>query len=79
MRNVIFIIAMLPSLCAKAGDVKVEFITPAIVRVQWSADGSLPGNGTGACIYQRQKEISKSKELAVEVDRQSGAVTFIDR
>lgn len=79
MRNVIFIIAMLPSLCAKAGDVKVEFITPAIVRVQWSADGSLPGNGTGACIYQRQKEISKSKELAVEVDRQSGTVTFIDR
>lgn len=79
MRNVIFIVAMLLSICTKAGDVKVEFITPTIVRVQWSADGSLPGNGTGACIYQKQKEISKSKELAVEVDRQDGTVTFIDR
>lgn len=79
MRNVIFIVAMLLSLCTKAGDVKVEFITPTIVRVQWSADGSLPGNGTGACIYQKQNEISKSKELAVEVDRQDGTVTFTDR
>lgn len=79
MRNVILFVAMLLSLCTKAGDVKVEFITPTIVRVQWSADGSLPGNGTGACIYQKQKEISKSKELAVEVDRQDGTVTFTDR
>jgi len=79
IRNIIFIVSLLISLCAKAGDVKVEFITPTIVRVQWSADGSLPGNGTGVCIYQKQKEIRKSEELAVEVDKQSGAVTFTDR
>lgn len=32
----------------------VEFITPAIVRVQWSADGDLSGNSTGLCIYKPQ-------------------------
>ena len=39
----------------KTPNVKVEFVTPKIIRVQWSADGSLPGNNTGVCVYERQK------------------------
>ena len=31
--------------------VNVEFVSPKIVRVQWSADGALPGNDTGVCVY----------------------------
>ena len=38
MRAVFCIFAVLLFLTTKASDVKVEFITPKIVRVQWSAD-----------------------------------------
>ena len=55
--------------------VKVEFITPKIVRVQWSADGSLPGNNTGVCVYERQKV--KSEEIVVK--NEGGCISFIDR
>ena len=55
--------------------VKVEFITPKIVRVQWSADGSLPGNNTGVCVYERQKV--KSPEIIVK--NEGGCISFIDR
>ena len=56
-------------------NVKVEFITPKIVRVQWSADGTLPGNNTGACVYERQKV--KSEEIVVK--NEGGSISFIDR
>ena len=55
--------------------VKVEFITPKIVRVQWSAGGSLPGNNTGVCVYERQKV--KSEEIVVK--NEGGCISFIDR
>ena len=55
MRTVFHIIALLLSLGARAGNPKVEFITPRIVRVQWSADGTLPGNNTGVCVYDRSR------------------------
>ena len=56
-------------------NVKVEFITPKIVRVQWSADGTLPGNNTGACVYC-QKQM-KSEEIIVK--NEGGRLSFIDR
>ena len=56
-------------------NVKVEFITPKIVRVQWSADGTLPGNNTGACVYERQKV--KSEEIVVK--NEGCCISFIDR
>lgn len=73
------IIALLISLCAQAGDVKVEFVTPRIVRVQWSADGRLPGNATGVCVYHKPADIHESDELMVKVDGAGGSVSFIDR
>ena len=58
-RIYLILVAMIISIIAIAQvsstKVKVEFITPKIVRVQWSADGSLPGNNTGVCVYERQK------------------------
>ena len=34
---------------------KVTFVTPSIVRVQWSPSGELIGNGTTVCVYEPQK------------------------
>ena len=31
---------------------KVTFVTPSIVRVQWSPKGEVRGNETGVCIYE---------------------------
>lgn len=31
----------------------VEFITPSIVRVRWTPDGTVADNATGACVYQK--------------------------
>ena len=59
----------------KTPNVKVEFVTPKIIRVQWSADGSLPGNNTGVCVYERQKV--KSEEIVVK--NEGGCISFIDR
>lgn len=56
-------------------NVKVEFITPKIVRVQWSADGTLPGNNTGVCVYEKQQV--KSEEIVVK--NEGGSISFIDR
>jgi len=69
----------------------VEFVTPSIVRVQWSAAGGhLEGNATGACIYGKCKVRVKTEEtgdcltlmsdqLIVKIDKKTDAVTFIDR
>ena len=59
----------------KTPNVKVEFVTPKIIRVQWSADGSLPSNNTGVCVYERQKV--KSEEIVVK--NEGGCISFIDR
>lgn len=72
------------------GHTTVDFITPSIVRVRWSANGMLQENGTGVCVWKPQRVkvkshetderlISTSDELIVEVERRSGAVTFRDR
>lgn len=81
---------LLSGTAAYAGRTEVEFITPSIVRVQWSADGKLPGNGTGICVYQRKKvkmrtrdsdksRILTSSELIVSIDKGTGVITFKDR
>ncbi|MBO4907220.1 MAG: DUF5110 domain-containing protein [Bacteroidaceae bacterium] len=33
---------------------RIDFVTPSIVRVRWSADGVFRGNGTGVCTWQQQ-------------------------
>ena len=74
MRIALFVLTLLAFLEIKARDVKVEFITPRIVRVQWSADGKLPGNNTGVCVYNRQEV--KSPEIVVKTE--GDAISFID-
>ena len=76
MKTISCALFLILSLSVRAQDVKVEYITPKIVRVQWAADGQLQGNGTGACIWEKQKDIYKSEELTVEID--NGTVMFID-
>lgn len=83
--------AMMTWLSAVAAEVlpSVKFITPSIVRLQWSPTGSTAGNATGVCVYTagevrvRRKEtptavIYRSAELTVNVDKASGTVSYID-
>lgn len=67
----------------------IQFITPSIVRVQWSQDGKLHDNKTGICVYKPENVKTKtnydgriktiaSDELQVSIDRNTGAITFTD-
>ena len=47
-----------------AAEVKVTFVTPSIVRVQWSPDGRLPGNATGVCVYSPRKVRFRKRQQA---------------
>ena len=72
------------------GRVVCSFVTPNIVRVQWSADGTLRGNDTGVCICHPQtvsitssvrghERLVMSSALCVSIDTLTEAVTFADR
>ena len=72
------------------GRVVCSFVTPNIVRVQWSADGTLRGNDTGVCICHPQtvsitssvrghERVVMSSALCVSIDTLTEAVTFADR
>ncbi len=67
----------------------VRFITPSIVRIQWSPSGIATDNGTTVCVYPsttvqvKQKQTPaaityRSTELIVNVDRATGSVSFVD-
>lgn len=81
---------LLSSSALRAADVKVTFVTPSIVRVQWSPDGQLPGNATGVCIYSPHQvavrqtrengcRVLRSSVLKVSVNLKTTAITFTDR
>lgn len=72
------------------GRVVCSFVTPNIVRVQWSADGTLRGNDTGVCICHPQtvsitssvrgrQRVVMSSALCVSIDTLTESVTFADR
>lgn len=67
----------------------VKFITPSIVRVQWSPTGIAADNATGVCVYTPEevrvkcKEtdsaiVLRSSELTVSIDKGTGALTYSD-
>lgn len=77
-------------LAVMAQQLKADFVTPSIVRVQWVQEGGVRDNGTGVCIYNKEKVKVKqrerkayteysSSELTVRVGKRNGDVTFIDR
>ncbi len=77
------------SLSAVAQDVKVDFVTDRIVRVQWSADGVFRENQTAATKYEvqnvdlkkkstRQELTLQSPELKVVINKKTQSVSFID-
>ncbi len=78
------------STTALAQQLKVDFITSSIVRLQWVAEGGVKDNGTGVCIYPKKNVKVRqhktgtaleytSSDLIVKVDKATSAVTFIDR
>lgn len=89
-RQLLFVLALCGGLCSVWAQTHVEFVTPDIVRVRWSADGTLTDNATGVCTYNLQKVNVKVRErggvrsytsssLVVEENLQSQSLTFIDR
>ena len=45
------------SYSVQGGQLKVSFITPDIVRVQYSPDGEFRSNNTGVCVSRTQSDI----------------------
>lgn len=89
----LFTLVLLSFISSWATDVKVDFITPRIVRVQWSPDGALKGNNTGVCIWQENAslpeikvterrengfQILTSEALTIRINEHSGEIEFID-
>ena len=92
MKKLLFILIVCSFALQLKGNVypKVTFVTPSIVRVQWSPTGTVSGNGTTVCIYQSDevkvntkirgnKTIYQTKDLIVEMSHETGALTFIDK
>lgn len=82
--------ALLPA-SMMAQQLSVDFITPSIVRVQYTAEQQLPAsaNGTGVCIEHStspvELQVSKgettryqSADLVVEVNNKTQRITFSD-
>lgn len=74
----------------KQGLLKVEFVTPDIVRVQYTKDHVFKGNGTDVCIprsiqsvdfsYTKEADsyLLKSDSLIVRIDLSTGFVSYFD-
>ena len=71
-------------------NLRISFITPSIVRVQWSNDGTLQENNTGACVYTNQNVrvektekddeiIFRSSELTIRYSKTSNGIIFEDK
>lgn len=87
---IISILIAFAALSASAQAPHIEFITPSIVRVQWSADGQIKDNATGVCVYQKQgvrvtgqdssnELVMHSDELTVTYNKASGNICFADK
>ncbi len=88
MRKLLLFLFSLISLCAFSQAPIIDFVTPTIVRVRWTPDGTVTDNATGVCVYPMtdvkltesksgSMTIYRSDSLEVSVDAKGG-VTFID-
>lgn len=87
MRLLTILLSLL-TLSASAQAPIIDFVTPSIVRVRWTPDGTVTDNATGVCVYpQADVNVKESKagdvttfasdSLQVLVD-DNGGVTFFD-
>jgi len=79
------------NLSLSEGELRVRFVTPSVVRVQYSADGTFQENGTIACVERtdRQVQVKKvdegscvrliSDSLEVTVSQANGSIVYTDR
>ena len=69
---------------------RISFVTPSIVRVQWSTSTPLQDNGTGACVYANQdlkvervekddEIVFRSSELTVRYSKTTNGISFEDK
>ena len=90
MRILSCILAVLSSLSVLSSEPVVQFVTPSIVRVQWTVGTSCEGNNTGVCVYDKQKvkvtesniggfRKLESSHLIIYIDNATGAISFVDR
>ncbi|MDE5840780.1 MAG: glycoside hydrolase family 31 protein [Muribaculaceae bacterium] len=88
MKHILLSVLSLFSFLASAQMPNVEFITPDIVRVRWTPDGTVTDNATGVRVYPHMEvdvvesksgslTIYRSDSLEVTVDGRGG-VTFSD-
>ncbi|MDE6637545.1 MAG: glycoside hydrolase family 31 protein [Muribaculaceae bacterium] len=88
MRHLLFSIFSFIALSVFPQLPNIDFVTPSIVRVRWTPDGTLTDNATGVCIYPKtdvkvsesksgKMTIYRSDSLEVTVDGKGG-VTFFD-
>ena len=88
MKHILPLLLSILSFTVVAADPAIDFITPNIVRVRWTPDGTLTDNATGVCVYPhtdvdvRQSKsgsltIYRSDSLEVTVDG-NGGITFSD-
>lgn len=77
------------ALSSSASAPLVEFITPSIVRVRWTPDGSVTDNATGVCVYKPMHvdvksfnkygyTVMQSDSVTVEISNDTGRITFSD-
>ncbi len=74
----------------KEGMLQVDFVTPDIVRVQYTKEAKFVGNGTDVCVPRNQERVRfshrkeaqhfwlKSDSLIVKVDIRTGAISYFD-
>lgn len=78
--SILLLFGALSTFAAAAQNSTVTYITPKIVRVQWTPDGTLRDNNTGVCVYpQPASDLSQAKpEVLTVADEKTGALTFLD-
>ncbi len=86
----LFVIYSLFTVSVAAQDLRVDFITPSIVRVRWGNDTKL-SNNTGICVYPESKRVVvrrseasdrisyTSSDLIVEINKKTQSLRFKDR
>lgn len=74
--------------CQGKSMLRIEFVTPTIVRVQYQPEGKLQGNGTAVCLPRKKSNLHlkysdglttlRSDSMIVKLNVTTGAVSYYD-